>query len=63
MRMPRAPTVGYDTLKVLTAVSMQIGEPRGKYLASITAPKLAPGAFLELDRVSGRLPSGESAPL
>ncbi len=55
-RKPRAPTYGYDTLKVLIEVWTLIGEPCGKYLAPIMATTLAQlEAFGELDQVSDRL--------
>jgi len=55
-RKPRAPTYGYDTLKVLIAVWTLIGEPCGKYLAPIMADTLSQlEAFGELDQVSHRL--------
>ncbi len=56
VRKPRAPTYGYDTLKVLIVVWTLIGEPCGKYLAPIMASTLAQlEAFGELDQVSHRL--------
>lgn len=52
----RAPTYGYDTLKVLIEVWTLIGEPCGKYLAPIMASTLSElEAFGELDQVSDRL--------
>ena len=56
VRKPRAPTYGYDTLKVLIEVWTLIGEPCGKYLAPIMAPTLAQlEAFGELGKVAARL--------
>ncbi len=56
VRKPRAPTYGYDTLKVLIEVWTLIGEPCGKYLAPIMAPTLVQlEAFGELDKVADRL--------
>ena len=56
VRKPRAPTYGYDTLKVLIEVWTLIGEPCGKYLAPIMAVTLAQlEAFGELDKVAARL--------
>lgn len=55
-RKQRAPTYGYDTLKVLIEVWTLIGEPCGKYLAPIMADTLSQlEAFGELDQVSNRL--------
>ncbi|MDQ3276199.1 MAG: DDE-type integrase/transposase/recombinase [Actinomycetota bacterium] len=55
-RKRRAPTYGYDTLKVLIQVWTLVGEPCGKYLAPIMAQSLAQlEGFGELDQVSDRL--------
>lgn len=55
-RKPRAPTYGYDTLKVLIEIWTLIGEPCGKYLAPIMASTLAQlESFGELDQVAHRL--------
>ena len=55
-RKQRAPTYGYDTLKVLIEVWTLIGEPCGKYLAPIMAATVAQlEAFGEVDQVAGRL--------
>ncbi len=52
-RKPRAPIYGYNTLKVLIEVWTLIGEPCGKYLASIMEPTLAAlDGFGELGRVA-----------
>lgn len=56
VRKPRAPTYGYDTLKVLIEVWTLIGEPCGKYLAPIMSDTLVQlEAFGELDQVGHRL--------
>ncbi len=56
VRKPRAPTYGYDTLKVLIEVWTLIGEPCGKYLAPIMAATVAKlEAFGELGAVQDRL--------
>ncbi|MBA3432153.1 MAG: transposase family protein [Actinobacteria bacterium] len=56
VRKPRAPTYGYDTLKVLIHVWTLIGEPCGKYLAPIMGATVAQlEAFGELEAVAGRL--------
>ena len=56
VRKPRAPTYGYDTLKVLIEIWTLVGEPCGKYLAPIMASTLAQlEAFGELAAVAGRL--------
>lgn len=56
VRKPRAPTYGYDTLKVLIEVWTLIGEPCGKYLAPIMGSTLAQlEAFGELDHLAHRL--------
>ena len=56
VRKPRAPTYGYDTLKVLIEVWTLIGEPCGKYLAPIMASTLVQlEAFGELDKVAARI--------
>jgi len=55
-RKQRAPTYGYDTLKVLIEVWTLIGEPCGKYLAPIMAATLERlEVFGELDQVGHRL--------
>jgi len=55
-RKQRAPTYGYDTLKVLIEVWTLIGEPCGKYLAPIMAATLERlEVFGELDQVDHRL--------
>ena len=56
VRKPRAPTYGYDTLKVLIEIWTLVGEPCGKYLAPVMADSLAQlEAFGELAQVSHRL--------
>lgn len=60
----RAPTYGYDTLKVLIAVWTLIGEPCGKYLAPIMGDTLGQlEAFGELDKVAHRLDGSVRAQL
>ena len=55
-RKPRAPTYGYDRLKVLIEIWTLIGEPCGKYRAPIMSDTLVQlEAFGELDQVSHRL--------
>ncbi len=56
VRRPRAPTYGYDTLKVLIEVWTLVGEPCGKYLAPIMATTLGQLHFHgELNKVADRL--------
>lgn len=56
VRKRRAPTYGYDTLKVLIEVWTLIGEPCGKYLAQIMGDTLAQlEAFGGLDHIARRL--------
>jgi len=55
-RKPRAPTYGYDTLKVLIEIWTLVDKPCGKYLAPTMSDSLAQlEAFDELAAVAGRL--------